>query len=378
MLGLRWFFRIDPAREAEAFGEEQRKKVEPLERINLVVENAGLDNLPLAKVPGRRETGVVISRVRDARTGETHVATAGTTLHLGDVLLAVGTREGLEQFTRIIGRARDQDLAKSAGPVTSRRVVVTRNAVLGKSLAEIGLGKQFGVTVTRVNRGGLEMMAGPGLRLRFGDVLQVVGDPGDLAAITPLLGDSTKRLGETQFIPLFVGIALGVLVGVIPIRVPGMSVPLRLGLAGGPLIVGIVLSRLGHVRNLVWHMPTSANLAFRELGITLFLAAVGLTAGEKFFSTVWSATGLLWLLCALAITLIPLLLVGAFARGVMKMNYTTLSGLIAGSTTDPPALAFAGMMTGSDGPQVAYATVYPLTMLLRVLAAQGLALALCR
>jgi putative transport protein len=194
MLGLRWFFRIDPAREAEAFGEEQRKKVEPLERINLVVENAGLDNLPLAKVPGRRETGVVISRVRDARTGETHVATAGTTLHLGDVLLAVGTREGLEQFTRIIGRASDQDLAKSAGPVTSRRVVVTRNAVLGKSLAEIGLGKQFGVTVTRVNRGGLEMMAGPGLRLRFGDVLQVVGDPGDLAAITPLLGDSTKRL----------------------------------------------------------------------------------------------------------------------------------------------------------------------------------------
>jgi putative transport protein len=157
-----------------------------------------------------------------------------------------------------------------------------------------------------------------------------------------------------------------------------MSVPLRLGLAGGPLIVGIVLSRLGHVRNLVWHMPTSANLAFRELGITMFLAAVGLTAGEKFFSTVWSATGLLWLLCALAITLIPLLLVGAFARGVMKMNYTTLSGLIAGSTTDPPALAFAGMMTGSDGPQVAYATVYPLTMLLRVLAAQGLALALCR
>jgi putative transport protein len=378
LLALRWFFGIDAVREAEEYHADQRRNVEPLERLNLVVENAGLDNVPLGQVPGRRETGVVVSRVRRAGNGETHVATEGTTLHTGDLLLAVGTGRGLEQFTRIVGRASGEDLLKSAGPVTSRRVVVTRKAVLGKTVVELGLDARYGVTVTRVTRGDLEMTAVPDLRLRFGDVLQVVGDPDGVASVTPLLGDSTKQLNETQFIPLFVGIAIGVLVGVMPIPIPGMTVPVRLGLAGGPLITGIVLSRLGHVRNLVWHMPLSANLAFRELGITLFLAAVGLKAGEKFFATVWTRTGLLWFLCALAITTMPLLVVGAIARGMFKLNYTTLSGLIAGSTTDPPALAFAGMLTKSDGPQVAYATVYPITMLLRILAAQGLALALCR
>ena len=378
LLVLRWLFRIDPAREAEEFAAEQRQDVEPLERLSLVVENPGLDNLPLSQVPGRKETGVVVSRVRTGGNGQTRAASSGTTLHLGDVLLAVGTRHGLEQFTRIVGRPCQQDLTTSARQVTSRRVIVTSKAVLGKSLRELALGSQHGVTVTRVARGGLEMTAVADLRLRFGDVLQVVGSPDDVAAVVPLLGDSARKLNETQFIALFVGIALGVIVGVVPIWIPGMSMPVRLGLAGGPLIVGIVLARLGHVRDLVWHMPPSVNLAFRELGITLFLAAIGLKAGERFFETVWTPTGLLWFLCALAITLVPLLLVGSLARCLFHLNYTTLAGLIAGSTTDPPALAFAGLLTKSDGPQVAYATVYPLTMLLRIVTAQVLALWLVR
>jgi putative transport protein len=378
LLALRWFFRIDPAREAEAFAAERRGKVEQLERISLVVENPGIFDVPLEQVPGHRETGVVVSRVRAGGNGETHVATGRTMLHKGDVLLAVGTRHGLEQFARIVGRPCTQDLLKAAGPITSRRVVVTRKGVLGKSLKELALGSQHDVAVTRVARGDLEMTANADLRLRFGDVLQIVGSQEDVDHVVPLLGNAAKKLNETQFIPLFVGIALGVIVGVVPIWIPGISMPVRLGLAGGPLIAGIVLSRLGHLRDLVWHMPPSVNLAFRELGITLFLAAVGLKAGEHFFETVWTRTGLLWFCCALATSIIPPLLVGALARYLFNLNFTTLAGLIAGSTTDPPALAFAGMLTNSDGPHVAYATVYPLTMMLRILVAQGLALWLCR
>ena len=378
LLILRSIFRIDPAREAEQLAAEQRGKVEPLERLNLVVENDRLENLPLRELPGCRETGVVISRIRHGDgDGQAAVATEDTRLHAGDVLLAVGTRHGLEQFAHVVGRKSDEDLMKSGGKVTARRVVVTRESALGRSLCELGLRQHHDVSVTRVTRGDLEMAALPDLRLRFGDVVQVVGEAGDVAAAAAVLGDSMKKLSETQFIPLFIGVALGVALGLIPFKIPGMSAPVRLGLAGGPLIAGIVLSRLGHIRGLIWHMPLPANLAFRELGITLFLAAVGLTAGEKFFATVFTKTGLTWLGCAALVATVPLLLVGAVARGVMKLNYATLSGLIAGSTTDPPALAFAGLLTQSDAPHVAYATVYPLTMLLRIVAAQAMVMLLC-
>lgn len=374
---LRVFFRIDPVREAEAFLAEQKKGIEPLERHSLVVENQRLQNLPLREIPGWRETGVIVSRVRHAGYSHTKVATDDTQLHVGDVLLAVGTRRGLEQFTLVIGRKCDEDLMQSTGRVTSRRVVVTHKEALGQSLRELGLRQRHGVNVTRITRGDLEMAASPDFPLRFGDVVQVVGAPDDVASAGAMLGDSVKALNETQFIPMFIGIALGVVLGLIPISIPRMSAPVRLGLAGGPLIMGILLSRLGHIRGLIWHMPLSANLAFREMGITLFLAAVGLKAGEKFFATVFTQTGVIWLLCGIAITMLPLLIVGCIGRAVFKLNYTTLSGLIAGSTTDPPALAFATMLTKSDSPHVAYATVYPLTMLLRIVTAQALVLLLC-
>jgi putative transport protein len=378
MLLLRSLYRIDPAQELQRFRAEQQKGTAPLERRNVIVENRNLEGLPIGEIPGRAETGVVVSRIRRAGATEAEPAGEGTSLHLGDVVLAVGTPHALTQFVRVVGSVSPEDLMKSPGPVASRRVVVTRKQVLGKSLEELGLEPLHRVTVTRVTRAEVEMTAVPDLHLQFGDVLQVVGKTDDITRAAGVLGNAPSKLNETQFIPFFVGIALGVLVGVTPIAFPGLPVPVRLGLAGGPLVVAIALARVGNLGHLVWHMPINANLAFRELGITLFLACVGLKAGEHFFVTVFSTTGVTWLFCATAITMIPLVAVGAFARSVLDLNFLTLVGLLAGSTTDPPALAFAGALAKSDAPSLAYATVYPLTMLVRILAAQTLALVLCR
>jgi putative transport protein len=377
LLLLRSVFRIDAARELERFRAQQQTGDEPLERVNLVVENPNLEGLPIADVPGLRETGVIVSRIRLAGASEVRPAAEGTILHRGDTLLVVGTARGLAGFVRIVGRVSDADLMRAPGPVTYRRVVVTSKGVLGRTLGELGLDHLYRVVVTRVTRADLEMTAVPGLRLQFGDVLQVVGEPDEIAQAARALGNSLRALNETQFIPLFIGIALGVLAGVLPLSVPGLPVPVRLGLAGGPLLLAIALSRVGHVGRLVWHMPVNANLAFRELGITLFLACVGLKAGERFFAIVFTGTGVLWLCGAVVIATVPLLAVGAFARKALALDFVTLSGLVAGSTTDPPALAFAGALARSDAPSVAYATVYPLTMLLRILTAQVLALLFC-
>jgi len=262
--------------------------------------------------------------------------------------------------------------------ITFRRVVVTDRAVLGQTVGELDLDDRFGVVVTRITRADLEMTAVPGLRLQFGDVVQIVGRPADLDQAATALGNSIKELNETHFIPLFIGIFLGVVVGTMPIVFPGLPQPVRLGLAGGPLLVALVLGRIGRIGRLVCHMPVNANLAFRDFGIALFFAAVGLDAGAKFFATVFSATGVQWLLAGACVTMLPLLLVGILARQIWKMNFIDLSGLLAGSTTNPPALTFATSLAGSDAPTVAYATVYPLTMLLRILCAQVLALTLTR
>ena len=297
-------------------------------------------------------------------------------IHLDDRLAVVGTPAGLDQFERVIGRRSDEDLVIAEPHITFRRVIVTERSVLGKTVDELDLDDRFGVAVTRVTRADLEMSAVPGLRLQFGDQLQVVGAPADLDKAAAVVGNSLKELNETHFVPFFIGIALGVALGTMPIAVPGLPQPIRLGLAGGPLIVALVLGRIGRIGRQVWHMPANTNLAFREFGIALFFAAVGLGAGAKFFATVFSATGLHWLLAGACVTVLPLLLVGTFARAVLKMNFMDLSGLLAGSMTDPPALAFAANVAGSDAPTVGYATVYPLTTLLRILSAQILAITL--
>jgi putative transport protein len=374
LLFLRKIFRIDAAKEAADFAEMHRSKAEPLERRTLVLDNPNLAGLTLEDIPGRIETGVSISRVRHA--GETLVATDSTTVQLGDSLAVVGTRAGLAKFERIVGKHSDEDLVVAESNVTFRRVVVTNRDVLGKSVGELSLDDRFHVAVTRVTRADIEMTAVPGLRLQYGDMLQIVGTEADLARAGKFLGNSLKELSETQFIPLFTGILLGIALGTLPIAFPGLPQPVRLGLAGGPLLVALALGRIGRIGRVVWHMPVNTNLAFREFGISLFFAAVGLSAGEKFFATVFSATGLAWLVAGVCVTIVPLIAIGLFARIVWKMNFMDLSGLIAGSMTDPPALAFASNIAGSDAPTVAYATVYPLTTLLRILSAQILAIVL--
>ena len=271
----------------------------------------------------------------------------------------------------------DEDLALTPSNISMRRVVVTARAMLGRSVGELDLNRLFNVAVTRITRADIEMSAVPGLRLRFGDVVQIVGLEGDLEKAAVALGNSVKELNETQFIPLFIGIFLGVVVGTIPIAFAGLPQPVRLGLAGGPLIVALILGRIGRIGPLVCHMPVNANLAFRDFGIALFFAAVGLDAGAKFFATVFSITGFQWLLAGAFVTIAPLLLVGIFACRA-GLNFMDVGGLLAGSTTNPPALAFVTNIAGSDAATVAYATVYPLTMLLRILFAQVLALTLVR
>ncbi len=376
LLLIKRIFRIDPAQEAADFAARNRSRAEPLERRTLIVTNPNLEGGRLDSIPGRIEAGVTISRVQHA--GETCTATDATIIHRDDRLMVVGTRAGLDQFERVIGQHTDEDLILTESHITFRRVIVTDRRVLGKTVGELNLDERFGVAVTRVTRADMEMSAVPGLRLQFGDQVQIVGAATDLEHAATALGNSLKELNETHFVPFFIGIVLGIMLGTLPIPFPGLPQPIRLGLAGGPLIVALLLGRAGHLGRQVWHMPVNTNLAFREFGIALFFAAVGLSAGPKFFATVLSPTGLQWLLAGVCVTVLPLLLVGLWGRLVLRMNFVDLSGLIAGSMTDPPALAFASNVSQSDAPTVAYATVYPLTTLLRILAAQVLAIILFR
>ncbi len=374
LLLLKKFLRVDAAHEAAEYIAQSRGRQEPIERRTFVVKNPNLEGVSLKSLPGRLESRVTFSRVRHGTV--TSVATDETVFHCGDLVSVVGTPTALDKMERVIGQRDDEDMVMAGGDLTYRRIVVTDRDVLGKTVGEINLDHRFCVAVTRVTRADMEMTAVPGLRLKFGDQLQLVGGASDLDKAAKAVGNSLKELNETHFIPFFIGIALGIALGTLPIPIPGFPQPVKLGLAGGPLLVALILGRVGRIGRQVWHMPVNTNLAFREFGIALFFAAVGLAAGEKFFATVLSATGLKWLIAGACVTVLPLMIMGVFARAVLKMNFMDISGLLAGSMTDPPALAFASNTAGSDAPTVAYATVFPLTTLLRIMSAQVLAIIL--
>lgn len=376
MLLLRVVFRIDPQLEAKEFKKQRQKGIKPIERMSLAVENPNLNGIKISEIPGRREIEIIVSRIKHADSEEVEVATDDTRVRIGDRILAIGTQEHLNAFQMIVGRKSKLDLIKAPGRVSFRRVVVTRKEVLGKTISELGLDSLYGITITRVVRADVEMTADTELKLQFGDFLHVVGDEENISKAANVLGDSLKALNQTNFIPIFLGILMGVAAGLIPFHFSGLPVPVRLGVAGGPLIVAIIHARLGKIGPLVWFMPATSNVAMREMGIIVFLACVGLKAGEQFVPTLLSDDGLLWLGCACVIAFIPILMVGLFARAILKMNYVAICGLLSGSMTDPPALAFANSITKSDGPSVAYATTYPLTMLLRIIAAQILVIVL--
>lgn len=367
---FRRIFRVDPAAEDRKFKEAERAGGGHLERLNILVENENLNGVPIRELPGKNELGILISRVRFAGEEEVQPARGETLIHVGDTILAVGPPAQLKSFQMITGRPSAEDLMSAKGRVTFRRLVVTSEDALDKSVAEIGFDSAFGVSVTRVTRAGIEIPATGWVRLKFGDVLQVVGREEDIARVAASVGNSTKALNQTNFVAVFIGIAAGVLLGLVPFHLPGLPVEVRLGIAGGPLLAAILLSRIGRVGPIVWHMPDNANLAVRELGIVLFLACVGLKAGDQFMEILLGGEGLKWLLGGVFITLLPLLVVGLIGRLVWKLNFMSLCGLLSGSMTDPPALAFATATAGSDSPAVAYASVYPLAMLLRIVVAQ--------
>lgn len=372
MLVLRALFRIDLKKETADLLSRTGTKAAKLSRMNLLVTNGNLEGRRLEEIPVLSSLGIVVSRIHHA--GVLDVAKPDDVIHVGDVLLAVGPQARLEELRIIVGEVSELDLHAMESHLVVRRVIVTKKAILGRQIQELAFLEDNDITVTRLTRAEVEISATPGQRLQFGDMLVIVGREEAVARVSKELGNSIKQLNHTELIPVFVGIALGVFFGSIPIAFPGIPAPVKLGLAGGPLLVAIILSRIGRIGPLLWYMPNNANFAIREIGIVLFLACVGLHSGEKFVDTLVHGDGLKWMLLAAIITVAPLLVVGLFGRLILKTNYVSLCGLLAGSMTDPPALAFANTVSGSDAPSISYATVYPLTMILRVVCAQLLVL----
>ena len=360
---------------AAAFEERRREEVESLASMDLVIRNPNLDGALIRDVPGLVNQGVVASRMM--REGALSVPGPETQLVIGDVLHLVGPRDKLKGMRLVLGEeAKGVSLTTQGSDLKWERLVVTHTPVLGKSIAALNIRDAYGVAVSRVTRAGVELTPTPGLHLQFGDILTAVGRPEQIKEFAKVVGNAQRALQQVQMLPVFLGIALGVLLGSIPIMVPGLPAPLKLGLAGGPLIVAILLSRMGSIGPLVWFMPPSANHALKDIGIILFLAVVGIKSGDRFVEVLVEGDGLIWMAYGALITLIPLLVVGFVAQVVMKQNYLTTCGLLAGSMTDPPALAFVNNMTTSEAPALAYATVYPLVMFLRILAPQIIVLLL--
>ena len=289
----------------------------------------------------------------------------------GDRLLIVCSAQDVSRFKAVIGPESDMDWESNPTPVYSRRIVVTKSEYNGVALGSLRLHNGYKLNATRVNRAGVDLLASPNLRLQMGDRITVVGNLDDIERLAQRLGNSMKRLNQPNLITIFVGIILGIVLGSI-----NVGFGMKLGLAGGPLVVAILLSRFGYKAKLITYTSSSASLLLRELGICLFLASVGIAAGKGFADAVFNPTGMWWVIWGFIITVVPLIVVGLIARGKYKINYLTIMGLFSGGCTDPPALAYANNSTNNDAPAVAYSTVYPLTMFLRVVAAQALILCL--
>ena len=369
MILIKVIFKIDNAKEtAELEAESNNSELAP-HMMTLRVTNDLIDGLNMLKLHTLISADYVVSRIEQP-DGHVIIPTSKTEVHLGDLCLIVCQAQDEEIFNRFIGPSVEKKWEMEQGPVVSRRVLVTRTEYNGVKLGSLHLHDGYQLNVTRVNRAGMDLVASPGLRLQMGDRLTVVGKLTDIDNLAAKLGNSMKRLNEPNLITMFIGIFLGIVVGCIPLQFPGMTVPMKLGLAGGPLIVAILLSAYGHKIHLVTYTNSSANLLLRELGICLFLASVGIAAGKNFAATVFTPEGATWVLYGFAITMIPLLVMGIVARARYKMNYFTICGMISGSYTDPPALAYGNKIANNDAPAVSYSTVYPLTMFMRVVAAQ--------
>ncbi|WNO10793.1 putative transporter [Teredinibacter sp. KSP-S5-2] len=373
---VRIFFKVNIDQESEQFDQGSHNKKSKITSTNVMVSNSNLENITLSALTKLIGTEVICSRLKS--DGELKVPKPDSILKMGDVLhLVASTKEQLKQAVMIVGTEVNESLSTQGTDFLSDRVVVTNENMLGKKLSEIDLKHNHHVVISRQNRAGVELIANKDSVLQFGDILNIVGKEKDVNEVGKMLGNVASKLNHVQMLPIFIGISLGVLLGSLPIHISGLPAPLKLGLAGGPLIVAIILARIGSVGRLYWFMPPSANLALREIGIVLFLAVVGVNSGAHFVDTLVNGDGLSWMGYGVAITLLPLLIVGFVARWWMKLNYLSLCGLMAGSMTDPPALAFANSIHPTSGASaLSYATVYPLVMCLRILSPQVIAVLL--
>lgn len=370
MFIVKWVFRIRNEQEISNIEKEQEDSHLKPFLLSVKVTNALIDGHSMLQLHDVVQTNFVVSRLMGS-DGKVTIPKSSTAIHTGDILLVVCSAHDAERFKAVIGPEVEMDWESTPTPVYSRRILVTKSEYNGVALGSLRLHNGYKLNCTRVNRAGVDLLAAPNLRIQMGDRITVVGNLEDIDRLASRLGNSMKRLDQPNLITIFVGIILGIVLGSI-----NLGYGMKLGLAGGPLVVAILLSRFGYKAKLITYTSSAASLLLRELGICMFLAAVGIAAGRDFAACVFTQQGMWWVLAGFAITLIPLIVVGMIARGVYKINYLTIMGLLSGGCTDPPALAFANNSTGNDAPAVAYSTVYPLTMFLRVVAAQALILCL--
>jgi putative transport protein len=372
MMLMRKLLKINVNEELTLYNKVQYPEEQLPVRVSIQVTNRKVIGETIREITPVINHSFVISRI--LHKGDLIPAGSDSVLYENDIVLVVAQKGAIPGIVAQIGIVSDMDLSVKSGKLISRRLLVTNREVFGRRLGSLNLRAKYNINITRLYRSGIELVASAELRLQMGDKLTVVGDEGSLDKVIKELGNSIKRLDEPNIIPLFIGILLGVLLGSIPFHIPGVANPIKLGLAGGPLIVALLLSKYGYKLQLVSYTTPSANLMLREIGIVLFLASVGLTSGEKFIPTLMSGDGFKWMGYGAIITIVPLFSVGLFSRLVLRRNYLELCGLLAGSMTDPPALAFANSIARSEAPAVAYATIYPLVMFLRIFIAQLLIL----
>ena len=372
MILIRYLFRINNENETKRLEAEKEASTLVPHILTYKVENPLIVGRTLEKLALLIDRNFVVSRVQ--KDGEGIIPDDNTVIGKDDLLLIVLSEEDEDAMKAFIGPIVEMDWEAIPSPIVSRRVVVTTPEYNGRTIGSLRLRMGYRLNATRLNRAGVDLLVTPNLELQMGDRLTVVGRKEDIARLASRLGNSMKRLNEPNMITIFVGIFLGILMGSIPLSIPGMSSSMKLGLAGGPLVVAILIGRFGHKMKLVTYTSTSASLMLREIGICLFLASVGIEAGGDFAKTVFTGDGLLWVLWGFLITFLPMIIIGIIRRWRYKLNYFTIMGLLSGSMTDPPALAYANKVSGNDAPAVAYSTVYPLTMFLRVLTAQLLIL----
>ncbi|HGY6953332.1 TPA: putative transporter [Escherichia coli] len=369
---LRVIFRVNVETEAQQHESSRTNGGALIRTINIRVENPNLHDLAIKDVPILNGDKIICSRLKREETLK--VPSPDTIIQLGDLLHLVGQPADLHNAQLVIGQEVDTSLSTKGTDLRVERVVVTNENVLGKRIRDLHFKERYDVVISRLNRAGVELVASGDISLQFGDILNLVGRPSAIDAVANVLGNAQQKLQQVQMLPVFIGIGLGVLLGSIPVFVPGFPAALKLGLAGGPLIMALILGRIGSIGKLYWFMPPSANLALRELGIVLFLSVVGLKSDGDFVNTLVNGEGLSWIGYGALITAVPLITVGILARMLAKMNYLTMCGMLAGSMTDPPALAFANNLHPTSGAAaLSYATVYPLVMFLRIITPQLLA-----